>query len=66
MNNDQNNDPNREETEEDGYRAEAIRRLRVLRMSRVQPDQRQDSWMLRDLMPLPPGFPTGDKPSTSK
>ena len=60
------NDPNREETEEDGYRAEAIRRLMVLRMSRVQPDQRQDSWMLRDLMPLPPGFPTGDKPSTPK
>ena len=60
------NDLNREETEEDGYRAEAIRRLMVLRMSRVQPDQRQDSWMLRDLMPLPPGFPTGDKPSTPK
>ena len=60
------NDLNREETEEDGYHAEAIRRLMVLRMSRVQPDQRQDSWMLRDLMPLPPGFPTGDKPSTSK
>ena len=66
MNNDQNNDPNREETEEDGYRAEAIRRLMVLRMSRVLPDQRQDLWMLRDLMPLPPGFPTGDKPSTPK
>ncbi len=61
-----NDDPNREETEEDGYHAEAIRRLMVLRMSRVKPDQRQDTWMLRDLMPLPPGFPTGDKPSTSK
>jgi len=29
MNNDQNNDPNREETEEDGIRAEALRRLKV-------------------------------------
>ena len=39
MNNDQNNDPNREETEEDGYRAEAIRRLMVRRLSQVRPGQ---------------------------
>ena len=35
MNNDQNNDPNREETEDDGIRAEAIRRLRVRHMSKA-------------------------------
>lgn len=35
MSNDQNNDPNREETEEDGIRAEAIRRLRVRHMSKA-------------------------------
>lgn len=35
MNNDQNNDPNREETEDDGIRAEAIRRLRVRHISKA-------------------------------
>jgi hypothetical protein len=61
-----NDDPNREETEEDGYHAEAIRRLMVRRLSQVRPGQPRGSWMLRDLMPLPQASPTGDKPSMPK
>lgn len=35
MNNDQNNDPNREETEEDGIRAGTLRRLQALHRSKA-------------------------------
>jgi hypothetical protein len=57
-------DPNRPETEEDGIRAEALRRLRVLRLSDPRPGLIQGSSLLPNNTPQQTASTFDDKPDT--
>lgn len=58
-------DPNRPETEEDGIRAEALRRLRVRRLFKAAAPS-QNSSPSQNPTPEPTASPSGDKPATPK
>jgi hypothetical protein len=59
-------DPNRPETEEDGIRAEALRRLRVRRASMGQPGQTLELSLLPNNTPQQTASTSDDKPDTPK
>jgi hypothetical protein len=58
--------PEAEETEEDGIRAEALRRLRVLRMSEAQLDPMSGSSLLQNRSQRKAASRSAGKPDTQK
>lgn len=59
-------DPNRPETEQDGMRAEALRRLKVRQLLKAQPAQTPASSPSRRSTPATTASSSDGKPNTSK
>jgi hypothetical protein len=59
-------DPNRPETEEDGIRAEALRRLKVRLLSKGQPGQTQELSLSLNNTPGTTTSPSSGKLNTPK
>ena len=58
--------PEKQETEQDGIRAEALRRLKVRQLLKAQPGQTPDSSQSQSSTPETTASPSGAKPSSSR